>query len=148
VLETKKTSTGRRRRHECDACGHRWTSYEGGPPGHRGGRKPGPQADKKPRQLEPAQIREILLSRETHRAMARKLGRCPETIRQVRLGKIHPHVHPEIARWDAPSPKPKPGDGPSCYGCAHWSERCAFGFPDPLIEGPAFAADCDLYAPA
>lgn len=33
VLESKKTNTGgKRRRHECKACGHRWTSWEGDRP--------------------------------------------------------------------------------------------------------------------
>ena len=37
-------------------------------------------------------------------------------------------------------------DKPSCYICAHWQNReCDFKFPDPIEEGPEFAADCDLY---
>jgi hypothetical protein len=148
VLETKKVRNGtRRRRHECNVCAHRWTSWDGPLPGHGGGNSSGNPVSRKP-PIERDQIREILLSTESNHAIARRLNRSPETVRQIRLGIIHASVHPEIARRDKPAPIPKSSDGPSCYGCTHWSDRCGFGFPDPQIEGPAFAADCDLYAPA
>jgi transposase-like protein len=146
VLESRKNSTGRRRRHACKACGFRWTSYDGEPPGRRGGAPKGKPMTQRP-PLTAAEVKQILLSQQGHRTLALAMGRSPETVRQVRLGIIRANVHPEIARWQKPAPKPKPGEGPSCYACQHWNERCTMGYPDPLEEGPAFAADCAIYAP-
>jgi hypothetical protein len=89
------------------------------------------------------EIRIILLDKRPHRAIARELGRSAEGIRQVRLGAIHAHVYPEIPRWEQPI-APVVSDA-SCYKCQHWAQRCTFGYPDPLEEGPGFANDCAMY---
>ena len=152
VIESRLCTNGtRRRRHACRHCGKRWTAWDGARPslseiGKTKARRP------MRRQVTPLtaeQVREALLARDvSHTAMGRRLGRSGEAIRQLRIGATHGNFHPEIARW-----QPMPAlasvatiSGPNCFACAHWNDRCAFGFPDPLEEGPGFAADCDLYA--
>ena len=76
-------------------------------------------------------------------ALGRTLGRTAEAIRQVRRGKAYRDVLPDLPRWQRGRLQ-----GPSCYGCTHWANGCAMGFPDPEEEGPGFARDCSLYAPA
>ena len=150
VLESRLCINGtRRRRHSCLTCGYRWTIWEGERPDRseisksmkrRPARRPASA-------LTAAQVRQALLDRdEGHHAMGRRLGRSPEAIRQLRYGITHKNIHPEIARWGQATPATT-SPGPSCYTCGHWrTDRCSFGFPEPGLEGPDFAADCDLYA--
>lgn len=139
VIESRITAAGnRRRRHECNACHHRWTTLLHG------------VAPPRPSQLEKTkltatQIRAILLDKRPHRTVAREFDRSYEAIRQIRFGAIHAHIHPEISRWEQPI-VPVVSDA-SCYKCQHWAQRCTFDYPDPLEEGPGFANDCAMYEP-
>lgn len=54
--------------------------------------------------------------------------------------------HQSIVKPARVLPEPEAG-APSCTNCTHWDGKCGMGFPDPLEEGPGFAADCSLYAP-
>lgn len=149
VIESRLCTNGtRRRRHACLHCTHRWTAWDGPRP------KPAESAKKRRRKpqrhpvapLTDAQVLQILMRTDTTNAtMGRLMNRSPETIRQIRHGITHAKVHPEVARWGQ-TPAAPDKSAPSCYACTHWTDRCAFGFPDPLEEGPGFAADCDLYA--
>ena len=39
-----------------------------------------------------------------------------------------------------------PTSGLSCHSCRHWTaRRCDLGFPDPMQDGPQFAAMCGWY---
>lgn len=92
-------------------------------------------------------MREILLGHGvSHLEMARRVGRSPEAIRQLRYGITHAKLLPEIARWGQDATTVQVS-GPSCYCCQHWRSGCTFGFPDPTVEGPGFARDCHLYEP-
>jgi transposase-like protein len=144
VIESRITAAGkRRRRHKCNVCRHRWTTLINGSAAPRAGqpRKPMPQRTK----LTATQIHTILLDKRSHRAVAREIGRSTEAIRQIRIGAIHAQVHPEVPRWEQPIASVT--SDASCYKCQHWAERCTFGYPDPLEEGPGFANDCAMYAP-
>lgn len=153
VIESRKVSNGsRRRRHKCHICDFRWTTYDGPPPGHRGGLSKG-QRVARPPELTPDEVRMILLSVESTRTLGRQLGRSAEAIRQVRAGLIHQQVHPTLERTQRTqqltrSPtKSLLSEGPSCHLCQHWADRCTFGYPDPIEEGPGFASDCSMYEP-
>ena len=151
VIESRKCSNGsQRRRHMCHACGHRWTLHLGPPPGHRGGLRKGQLPAQRPT-MTPDEVRFILLSPDSTRAVAKQIGRSCEAVRQVRANLIHKTVHPKIQRiqrvqhWNRPPVKPPAADGPTCDSCVHWADRCTFGYPDPLLEGLGFAADCSMY---
>ena len=82
----------------------------------------------------------------SNRQVGRELGCSAEAVRQIRNGTIYATVLPSLLRPGARDQPPPAIDGLSCAECAHWGgDRCGFGFPDPLLEGLAFAADCDLY---
>lgn len=77
-----------------------------------------------------------------HNRMAAKLELHKATVRNVRLGNILGHIHPELPRWTA-------GRRPSrtCHTCRHWTkECCSFGFPEQIQNGIRFAEECGLYA--
>lgn len=146
VIETRPLQDGgRRRRHHCHVCEHRWTTWSGEPPkqGRRPGAKPG-RSNKPP--LTEDEVRLVLTSPLSSVKLARQLGRSKEAIAAIRRGDIHANTLPELPRRQV---QRRPADGPSCRGCAHWTgDSCGMGFPDPLEEGPAFAADCSLYEPS
>ena len=94
------------------------------------------------------QVRQALIRRDLNNSEAGRLIGCSaETVRQIRAGIVHRMVHPSLLRPNAPADAPPPiVSGPSCYECVNWTgARCRFEFPDPLLEGLGFAADCDLY---
>jgi hypothetical protein len=77
----------------------------------------------------------------THSELARWLQLHKGTVRNVRIGKILAHVKPELPRWET-SHRPTR----TCDQCSHWQRgACDYGFPDPVVEGLTFAADCDLF---
>lgn len=160
VLESKtaRRGTARRRRYACQGplCGHRWTEWS-----TRAGEPlegPPPEVEKhRPRRRRPdcraltdRQVRLILMSpTRSLRSLADQLLVSRESVRKVRLGEFYADVLPEL-------PRQRPGrraevvpvsmEGPSCWRCSSWVDgACREGFPDPLEEGPGFAADCDLY---
>ena len=138
VIETRLRFDGtRRRRHECKACFHRWTWIEAPITLRRGG-----NPAKRGYPVTADEIALILTSPLSNNQLARQLQLDAATIRKIRVGKIHARIHPELPRG-AISAAP----ALSCQDCQHWrGNRCHFGFPDPIDEGPSFAADCDLYA--
>lgn len=144
VLESRMCANGtRRRRFNCQSCGHRWTHHDGPKP--KTGAQPGSNYFKKGQApLTEDQVRMILERRDlTNKALADQLGRSSEAIRQVRIGKTYRDVLPDMPRMI-----PLRSGGVTCYTCEHWRGDCTMGFPDPLEEGPGFARDCDFYAPA
>lgn len=149
VIESRLCVNGtRRRRMACITCSHRWTSWEGERPNLSEINRTIPR--RKPRkpktQLTAEQVKQALLNRDaSHAEMGRLLGRSPEAIRQLRHGVTHSKVLPKIPRWGVLQAAATAER--SCYACANWSAgQCAFGFPDPHLEGPGFADDCDLYS--
>jgi hypothetical protein len=76
-------------------------------------------------------IREILTSPESHGVLARRYGLHRSAVSQIRVGKIHAKVAPELPRWTV-----------TCERCIHWQGRCDLGHVDPEQEGLAFARDC------
>ena len=136
VIETRRCSNGtRRRRHECQTCHHRWTSHDGEPPGHRGGRRPGSRNVRSP--LSPAEVEAILRSGDSIRRLARQLGRSRPAVAAVLQGQTHAELFPELPRRQALN----------CLQCQHWAGRCGLGFPDPLEEGLQAASWCNSYEP-
>lgn len=138
----------RRRRHQCKDCGHRWTSWDGPRPTlHDVNRKrrTSPPAKARPR-LTPEEVRFALVRLDlNNRQAADQLGCSRETVRQVRCGLLYVTVHPELPRPKSP-PNRTPMAGPTCEQCKSWTgAACGFGFPDPVLEGLTFAADCGLY---
>lgn len=142
---------GRRRRHHCHICSHRWTTYVDrrgrlidAPPRLRPKKATGRQS--KQRRLRPDQARLILES--PHRSLnslAAELGVSRECVRLVRIGLTYTEVCPHIRRR---SPRPRETPEVSCLRCLNWvEEQCVMGFPDPIEEGPDFAVDCDHFSP-
>ena len=132
VLSTRLCSNGaKRRRLECNDCGHRWTLHDGEPPGHRGGLLPGQTVSQ--RRVTEAEVRRILQAKGSAREIARELGRSHPTVLGVLTGRLHVGLAPELPRRTVRS----------CLQCRHWLGRnCGLGFPDPEDEGPSFAVDC------
>lgn len=146
VIETRALKDGgRRRRHHCHVCEHRWTTWIGELPRH--GRRPDARPGHRTKPpLTEDDVRLVLTSPLSSVKLARQLGRSKETIAAIRRGVLHANTLPELPRRQ---PMRRPGDGPSCRNCAHWAgDSCGMGFPDPIEEGPAFAADCSLYEPS
>lgn len=91
------------------------------------------------------QIKHILQAPKhtTNAELGRQYGVSPELIRQIHYGLRYTCACPEVPRRAKLSPE---SARRSCHKCRLWvGEECSFGFPDPLIEGPSFARDCDLY---
>lgn len=149
VIETHLCTNGsRRRRYLCVSCEFRWTDWDGerpvkgGSPGRRkavGNRKT---------RLRPDHIRLALTRTDlNNKQVGDMIGCSPECVRQIRNGKICASILPDLPRPNAVNQQPA-GDGLNCLDCDEWREgRCGFGFPDPLVEGLSFAADCDNYVP-
>ena len=129
----------RYRRHHCHDCDHRWRSYDGPQPPHRRG-----STAARGHGICPEEVQEMLTNRTlNHNQMAAKLDLHKATVRNVRLGHILSHVHPELPRW-AMAQRPTR----TCERCEHWNGCCSLGYPDPTVEGPTFAADCDMFEAA
>lgn len=207
LVQSRRTNNGgRRRRHRCLACGHRWTTYEGERPTrqprhhllpeqvrlillstdsdsalarrfkrsrpaiaslrtgrtyvdlwpelprrspsrscrdcqHRRTTYEGERPDRKLRsQLPPEQVRQILLSTDSDNDLARRFKRSHTAIANLRTGRSYADLWPELPRRSPPR---------SCHDCQQWLHgRCSLGFPDPELEGPGFAADCECFSTA
>ena len=139
VRRTERCSNGAiRRRHQCQSCGYRWTTHEGEPPGRRGGWPAGASWGDRPRNLSAAEVKCILTSEGSIRQIARAVGRSHPAVAAVVMGRTHADLFPHLPRRTSAS----------CLQCGHWRGRCNLGFPDPLEEGPGFAADCSSYLPS
>jgi transposase-like protein len=155
ILESRKIRHGaRRRRHACRDCEYRWTVFIDSQGEQLDDRPPlcSPRKYTKPslRKLSRRDVHQILTARLPISTLALELGVSRETIRQVRIGRIYTQMHPELPRQGQMC---RVGisqvvDGPTCLRCLFWRDgECGMGFPDPIEEGPAFAADCSLYEP-
>ena len=143
VIETRLRQTGgRRRRHECCDCQHRWTTWVEGPPLPR---RPRASSSGRRPPLTIDEVRLVLTSPLSGVELSRQLGCTPQSITAIRRGESHASSLPELPRR-LMRPRYSKG-GPSCRDCRHWSDAtaCGIGLPDPMEEGPAFAADCTLY---
>lgn len=151
VRETRHCVNGtKRRRIECSDCYHRWTEWDGPrPPRRSDGVTRRPKANRKRLWLTEAQVRMVLTQPEVNNQQMAKLLDCSgETIRQIRCGRLYRNVLPHLIRPKEERPRLLP-DGPRCDHCEHWRPGvCSFGFPDPIMEGLGFAADCEVYRPA
>lgn len=130
VIRSRVSKDGKRwRLVRCHNCGH-CTDYVGGKP----------LLQQRRRRFDDAGIRQILLSAESHSAVAAKHGCTRELIRQIRIGKVYRSTLPDVPRWIVQK------RGPVCTQCKHWADEvCEMGFPDPIDEGVGFAADCSMY---
>jgi hypothetical protein len=122
----------RRRRYECRSCGHRWTVVDGEVPARlhprRDRSKP---VSRKGFDIEAVQA--ILTSREGDGAIAEVYGCTRQAINQLRTGRTHAEVLPELPRRGAVL----------CYSCKHWSkDRCGFDLPE---AGSPESTDCNYY---
>jgi hypothetical protein len=151
VCEVRLCINGtRRRRMGCVDCAHRWTTWDGPRPPRAGAglRRPPRATTKKRGALTDEQVRQALIRRDLNNSEAGRLIGCSaESVRQIRAGLVYRMVHPELLRPNAPADAPPPiVSGPSCYACINCTgARCRFEFPEFLLEGPEFAADCELY---
>lgn len=92
------------------------------------------------RKWEEHEIRDILTSFESNRALAARYGCGRNAISLIRLGRTHPHIATDVPRR---SPKSR-----SCPGCVHWqqrSQRCGIGVPEVAIEGQLWARWCPSF---
>lgn len=93
--------------------------------------------------LSPTQVRRVLLSPLSGKAIAAKLGISRQAVSLIRTGRSHADLFPDLPRQ-----KPRSRRGPSCHDCRHWDiDCCDLALPDPIEEGPGFASDCSLFAP-
>jgi len=143
VILTRLLYNGtRRRRHQCHDCGYRWTTWLGDrpPPGRLPAARGGNGGNKPP--LTESAVRLVLTSPLSASQLAPQVGRSKEAVAAIRRGTIHRNTLPELPRWAARYRTI------SCHDCRHWShDSCGMGFPDPIDEGPAFAADCSVFQP-
>lgn len=95
-----------------------------------------------PRKLTAHEIKQILTSQGSIRSIAKQIGRPHATVSNVLHGRTHIHVHPEL-------PRRIRNTGLTCLNCLQWAgRRCKLDFPDPIEEGPSFAAECNSYKAA
>lgn len=150
VIEIRKLVNGdKRRRLACQnvLCAYRWTVYERfGSPTPKPEPKPKPKRRRAPgaRDLTDEQLLMILQRVDLNNCqLARIMNRSPELIRQVRAGLVYRDRLPQIIRAVETR---APDKGQRCEQCNQWLGYCAMGFPDPLIEGTAFANECVTFS--
>ena len=88
------------------------------------------------RRLTRDQVRYVLESALTDRAIAKELGVVHGVIGNIRNGKTYGELFPELPRRT----------NRRCATCIHWMDsNCSFGFPEPKKEGHLFAALCHYF---
>lgn len=145
TLETRIRPDGTvRRRRECDGCGHRFSSLERVyvkiPSAMKGQPLDRFKDTQHKSRLTDEQVLAIYHSSKNVSTveLARRHGISKEAVRQIQRGITHKKVlaaHQSVTL---------------CSGCVNWSAAgsyCLMGFPDPELEGMAFAKDCSLYEP-
>lgn len=140
VIDTSRRLDGAvRRRYRCQFCYFAWTELNGEAP---------PSAAPSERLADDI-IRDILLSRETHVALASRHHISPSTVGQIRRGEMHANVLPEIPRFTL---NPERGRKKTCKLCIHYtgvvSSPCDLDYPDPREEGLTYASECSTFTPA
>lgn len=96
------------------------------------------------RRRTPEEVREILTSRLSLSAMAKRYGCSKQAISLIRAGQAYGDLFPEIPRRSATTQGPL-----SCLGCISWrggESPCAEGQPDASERDPGFANYCEFYA--
>lgn len=143
IIETRNRIDGSvRRRHQCDDCRHRWTTISNGERPSRPPLKPAAKNQRRRRKLTLEQVYRILTETQlSNKELGIKLGVTYQCIQQIRRGITWSYAFPELPR-EMPA---EPVRSRSCLKCKDWEGRCGIGLPDPDIEGPGFAADCDFY---
>lgn len=157
TCETRVLASGtRRRRYACHDCQQRWTVHDGPPP-RRGARshivrsgtrqQPAGLARVNKPPLTDEDVRAILIAGLTQGAtstvLARQFGRTSTAINAILRGDYHRGICPELVRRGM---RRYPPDAPICHDCIHWLDgRCGMEFPDPVVEGVQFAADCAAF---
>jgi hypothetical protein len=151
VIEIRKLANGdKRRRLACQNtfCGHRWTAHE-----RSNDPVPQPVVKAKPRRrkapgepdLTDEQLLMIFQRVDLNNCqLARILNRSCELICQVRAGLVYRDRLPQIIRA---AEALVPDKGHRCEQCNQWLGYCTMGFPDPLLEGTAFANECVTFSP-
>lgn len=95
---------------------------------------------RRPSKLNDQQIVEIMTAPAgvNMAELARRYGVHRDTIRQIRTGKLHQHLRPDIDRLAA---------GRTCASCRFHagSSGCLFRFPEFTEIGPKFAGECVTY---
>lgn len=142
IIESRIRLDGaRRRRLQCNTCGHRWSTAELGAAPPRSQKKQA--SERKPRSLSKQNVIAILLNDYSSLSeLAALYGVSREAIRQTRYGRIHGKVAPEIPRQ---TPRPSARGPRVCTKCIHWLSRCTIGFPDSTELGIGFAKECQAY---
>lgn len=145
IAETRRLKSGDvRRRWACKACRYRWTEYNG----------PKPTTGPPPIRLSDEAIADILINADSHATVAQRYGCSRITVRRIRIGQLHAKVLPHLPRWrdgrpQATATEPAAITGPSCLLCVQYTGNpgnpCGLGHPDPVEEGPGFAAECSTY---
>lgn len=145
VIECRRLTNGdKRRRIACqnEHCQHRWTDWQ-----RSGNAKQAPKANVGRRgrpesvNLSDEQLRLILERRDLNNThLARAFACSRELIRQVRAGLIYRDRLQQIRGGNAASGHLR------CENCIQWLGYCSMGFPDPLVEGSAFANECAAFA--
>jgi len=91
--------------------------------------------------ISPEAVRDILLSPDTHKAMAERHGVSRQTVEQIRFGVGHKKLFPEIPRRNSFVEH-------SCECCALWFKgKCSLDFPEPA-QNLFFAGECNIFTKA
>jgi hypothetical protein len=145
VIESRLCNNGtRRRRYRCLSCDCRWTHWDGARP-TQGLMSAGRSVSSgRGRQTTEEEVKRILLALPdvSNVQLARAMNFSPEWVRRIRTGLSCIKICPELMRRTAFSTGV---NGRSCHDCFYWTLGCDFGFPDPYVEGPGYANDCDLF---
>lgn len=132
VYRVTHNTRGTKRCVMCNSCGNRWREWAQAPKPVNYARKVNSEA-----------VKTILTtSRDvSDKKLAEQIGVSRQTINQIRAGRAHAHIHPELPRRGRVLTR-------TCESCAHWIEGCAYGFPEPDEGFLEFAAECVLYSNA
>ena len=88
--------------------------------------------------ISPEAVRDILLSDDSHKAMAQRHGVSRQTVEQIRFGVGHRKLFPEIPRRNSFAEH-------SCECCALWLKgKCSLDFPEP-VQNLYFAGECNIF---
>jgi len=151
VIEVRNRANGdKRRRLECQNiyCRHRWTEHQCSTDP-----KPvKPEAKPKRRSRAPGDLNLsdeqllVIFERQdlNNSELSRMLNCSRELVRQVRAGLVYRDRLPHIRRGVE---TPAADLGRRCEQCNQWLGYCTMGFPDPLLEGTAFANECVTFSP-
>lgn len=88
------------------------------------------------RKLTDEQVIAILTSTMSDSKTAALHGVSKTAIGHIRTGQSFAYICPDLPRRS----------NKVCTRCLHWEkDRCNFGFPDPIEDGPSAAQYCNLF---